>query len=191
MEPAKKYEAIVIGTSAGGLYALSSILGGLPAEYPLPIIVVQHRSKDKKDLLEDVLQHKCKIRIKQADEKEKIERGIVYIAPPDYHLLIETDLTFSLSSDDQVRYSRPSIDVLFESAALAYRDKLIGIILTGANNDGAAGISTIKKYNGLTISQNPKEATFPFMPTAAIETKAVTYIWTLSEIQNFLINIKQ
>jgi len=191
LEPAKKYEAIVIGTSAGGLYALSSILGGLPAEYPLPIIVVQHRSKDKKDLLEDVLQHKCKIRIKQADEKEKIERGIVYIAPPDYHLLIETDLTFSLSSDDQVRYSRPSIDVLFESAALAYRDKLIGIILTGANNDGAAGISTIKKYNGLTISQNPKEATFPFMPTAAIETKAVTYIWTLSEIQNFLINIKQ
>ncbi len=187
MDPGKKYEAIVVGTSAGGLYALSNILTELPAEYPLPIMVVQHRSKDKKELLEDILQHKCKIKIKQADEKEKIEKGCVYIAPPDYHLLIETDLTFSLSSDQYVSYSRPSIDVLFESAAAAYKDTLIGIILTGANNDGAAGISAIKQYNGLTIAQSPEEALFPFMPNAAIATKMVTHIWTLSEIQNFLL----
>jgi two-component system, chemotaxis family, protein-glutamate methylesterase/glutaminase len=185
----KKYEAVVIGSSAGGLQALTAILELLPAKYPLPIIIVQHRSRDKKDLLEDVLQHRCKINIKQADEKEKIENGFVYIAPPDYHLLIENDFTFSLSFDEQVRYSRPSIDVLFESAADVYGSTLIGIILTGANNDGSAGISAIKKCNGLTIAQNPQEAAFPVMPLAAIETKTVTYIWTLSEIQKFLLNL--
>lgn len=189
MKGEKEYEAIVIGASAGGLYVLSNILEKLPADYAIPIIVVQHRARDKKDLLEEVLQHKSKIKVKQADEKEKIEKGYVYIAPPDYHLLIENDLTFSLSSDEYVKFSRPSIDVLFESAAVVYRDKLIGIILTGANNDGAAGISEIKKYHGLTIAQSPKEAAFPVMPTAAIETKAITHVWTLSEIQNFLLTI--
>jgi len=178
----------VIGTSAGGLYALSAILEKFPADYPLPVVIVQHRARDQKELLEEVLQHKCKIKIKQADEKEKIEKGLVYIAPPDYHLLIENDHTFSLSSDEFVRFSRPSIDVLFESAAMVYRDKLIGIILTGANSDGAAGIVAIKKYGGLTIAQNPDEALFPSMPAASIETNAVEYIWTLSEIQKNLIH---
>jgi two-component system, chemotaxis family, protein-glutamate methylesterase/glutaminase len=187
----KKYQAIVMGASAGGLYALTSILEVLPAEYPIPIVVVQHRFKDKKDILAEVLQHKCKIKIKQADEKEKIENSIVYIAPPNYHLLVESDLTFSLSSDEQMRYSKPSVDVLFESAAAAYGDKLIGIVLTGANNDGAAGISAIKKCGGLTISQDPKEAISPEMPIAAIETKMITYIWTLAEIKNFLLNLQQ
>ncbi|MEI9955467.1 MAG: chemotaxis protein CheB [Ferruginibacter sp.] len=141
MGGSKKYGAIVIGTSAGGLYALSFILKRLPASYPVPIIVVQHRAKDQKDLLEEVLQTKCRITIKQADEKEKIESGFVYIAPADYHLLVEADKTFSLSSDELVHYSRPSIDVLFETAAITYTDSLVGIILTGANNDGARGNS--------------------------------------------------
>ena len=184
----KKYKSIVMGTSAGGLYALSAILEKIPADYPVPIIVVQHRSKDQKELLEEVLQHRCKIQIKQADEKEKIENGFVYIALPDYHLLVENNLTFSLSSDEYVRFSRPSIDVLFESAAEVYRDTLIGIILTGSNSDGAAGIAAIKKHGGLTIAQNPDEALFPHMPAASIETKAVQHIWTLLEIQNFLLN---
>lgn len=182
----KKYQAIVIGTSAGGLYALSDLLKQLPVDYPVPLIVVQHRSKDQRDLLEEVLQSKCKISIKQADEKEKIKGGYVYIAPPDYHLLIESDMTFSLSSDDMVLYSRPSINVLFESAAGVYKDKLIGIILTGANSDGASGISMIKKFGGLTIAQAPEEAQFPFMPDASIETKNIQQIWTIAEIQNFL-----
>ena len=103
MSNLKKYKAIVIGTSAGGLYALSAILEKLPADFPIPVIVVQHRSKDQRDLLEEVLQSKCRIRIKQADEKEKIEGGFVYIAPPDYHLLVEADKTFSLSADEPVR----------------------------------------------------------------------------------------
>jgi len=185
----EKYKAIVAGVSAGGLSALSGILKGLPSDYPVPIIVVQHRAKDQKDLLEEVLQGKCEIRIKQADEKEKIETGFVYTAPPDYHLLIENDKTFSLSSDEPVHFSRPSIDVLFETAATVFGDTLIGIILTGANNDGAAGIVAIKKNGGLTIAQDPAEAQFPFMPEAAIQTKAVQHVLTLSEINNFLSKI--
>ena len=185
----KHYNAIVVGASAGGLSALSVVLEKLPESYPLPIIVVQHRSKNPKELLEDVLRDKCKIRVKQVDEKENIGGGTVYIAPPDYHLLVETDKTFSLSSDEYVRYSRPSINVLFETAAIAFGDELIGIILTGANNDGAAGISAIKKYGGLTIAQHPDEAQFASMPAASIKTNDVDHIWTLSEIQHFLLKI--
>jgi len=186
----KKLGAIVIGTSAGGLTALSILLEKIPPIYPLPLIVVQHRSKDQKTLLEEVLQPKCKIQIKQADEKEKIEKGIVYIAPPDYHLLIEKDLTFSLSCDELVLYSRPSIDVLFESAAIAYKDGLIGIILTGANSDGAAGLQTIKKHGGITIAQSPAEATFPRMPSSAIDNGGVMYILTLKEIQEIILSYR-
>jgi two-component system chemotaxis response regulator CheB len=184
----KKFKAIVIGTSAGGLSALSTLLEKLPPDYNLPIIVVQHRSKDQKNLLEEVLQLKCKIKIKQADEKEKIKKGIVYIAPPDYHLLIENDLTFSLSCDELVSYSRPSIDVLFESAAVAYREALIGIILTGASNDGASGLQTIKKYGGLTVAQSPAEARFPHMPGAAIDKGGAMLILTLNEIQEKILD---
>jgi two-component system chemotaxis response regulator CheB len=179
----KKFKAIVIGTSAGGLSALSILLEKLPADYPLPLVIVQHRTKDQKSLMEEILQAKCKIKIKQADEKEKIKKGMVYIAPPDYHLLIETDFTFSLSSDALVSYSRPSIDVLFESAAISYGNTLIGIILTGANTDGAAGLQTIKKHGGLTIAQSPKEAEFPHMPGAAIDQGAAMLVMSLKEIQ--------
>ncbi len=185
----EKYKAIVIGTSAGGLSALTVILEKIPVDCPLSVIVVQHRSKDQKDLLEEVLQSKCKIRIKQADEKEKIEPGVVYIAPPDYHLLVESAKTFSLSSDEPVHFSRPSIDVLFETAAMVFKDTLIGIILTGSNNDGSAGVIAVNKYGGLTISQKPGDSQFPFMPEAAIKTNKIKHIWTLSEIQNFLSKI--
>lgn len=184
----EKYRAVVIGTSAGGLTALSTLLENLPLNYPLPIIVVQHRSKEPRDLLEEILQTKCKLKVKQADEKERIESGFVYIAPPDYHLLIENDCTFSLTADEAVLYSRPSIDVLFESAASVYTSSLVGIILTGANGDGARGIRTIAEKNGLTIAQNPDEALFPAMPLASIDTKKVNHIFTLAEIQSFLVN---
>lgn len=185
----KKYEAIVVGTSAGGFAALSVILEKLPAKYPLPVIIVQHRSKDNKELLEELLQAKCRIRVKQADEKEKIAAGTVYIAPPDYHLLVEADRTFSLSSDEPVHFSRPSIDVLFESAAPVYRDKLAGIILTGANNDGADGIRVVNRYGGLTIVQDPAEAKYAAMPGASIRTNEVSFIWKLAGIENFLLTL--
>src|SRR5437879_1036735 len=115
-----KYEAVVIGVSAGGLHALSVMLIGLPSDFPLPVIIIQHRSKDEKTLLEEVLQAKCSIRIKQADEKEKITGATVYMAPADYHLLIEKDHSFSLSCDAHLHFSRPSIDILFETASEVY-----------------------------------------------------------------------
>ena len=183
------YEAIVIGTSAGGLAALFSILRILPSNYFIPIIIVQHRAKDPKDLLEEVLQSKCMIKIEQANEKESILAGKVYLAPPDYHLLIESDRSFSLSSDEPVQYSRPSIDVLFESASLAYHSKLIGIVLTGANSDGSMGLTAIQKSGGFVIVQDPEEAMFQAMPTAAIKATNTDHIWSLTAIQNFLLTI--
>jgi two-component system, chemotaxis family, protein-glutamate methylesterase/glutaminase len=187
----RRFEAIVIGASAGGLSALSRLLEKLSPDFPLPIIVAQHRTKDKKNLLEEILQSRCKIKIKQADEKERIEKGTVYIAPPDYHLLIEGDQTFSLSSEGLVLYSRPSIDVLFESAAAAYRDALVGIILTGASSDGAYGLQTIKKNGGLTVAQSPGEAEFPHMPRAAIDNGGVILVLTLEEIQEGILDLYQ
>ena len=185
----KRYEAIVIGASAGGFLTLCALLDGIPSTYSLPIILVQHRSKVSRDLLEEVLQGRCRIQVKQAEEKEKVRSAIVYVAPPDYHLLVEADKTLSLTADAPVRFSRPSIDVLFESAAIAYQDKLIGIILTGANNDGAMGICAIADRGGLTIAQNPQEAAHPSMVQAAIDTMKVNYIWPVSTIRNFLLQL--
>jgi two-component system chemotaxis response regulator CheB len=186
MRTDKRYQAIAIGVSAGGLHALSFLFEQLPAEYPVPVMVTQHRAKDQRELLEEVLQNKCTITIKQADEKEKIVSGIIYIAPPSYHLLVEQNHTFSLSSDEHVSNGKPSIDVLFETAAEVFKEKLIGLILTGANNDGASGMATIKKYGGLTIAQSPDEAQYPQMPQAAIDQGGVDHVWTLKEIREFL-----
>ena len=183
------YKAIVIGASAGGLQALSFILQKLPVDYALPVLIVQHRAKDQKELLEELLQEKCRIKIKQADEKETIEPAHVYIAPPGYHLLVERDKTLSLSADGYVSYSRPSIDVLFQTAAIVFKHQLAAIILTGANADGAAGIEMVSKYGGLTIAQNTDEAAFAYMPKAAIETGKIQQVYTLLEIQQFLLTI--
>lgn len=183
----EKYEAVVIGASAGGLYAVSKILESLPEYYSLSVMIVQHRSRDERTTLEEVLQHKCKILVKQADEKEFIKAGTVYFAPADYHLLVEKNRSFSLSSDTPVNFSRPSIDVLFETAAESYKDKLIGIILTGANSDGARGIKKIYTCGGVTIAQHLDEAQFPMMPQAAIKTRCVRHVFGLKQIVKFLL----
>jgi two-component system chemotaxis response regulator CheB len=188
MESKHAYDAIVIGASAGGLYVLMHILKPLPADYPIPVILVQHRSKDERQLLEEVLQQHCSIRIKQADEKEKICAGVVYIAPPDYHLLIEQDGTFSLNFDAPVNYSRPSIDVLFETAADVFKERLAGILLTGSNRDGALGIKKISQQGGTTIAQQPDTADYPKMPAAAINTGFVRHILTPDGIEKFLLD---
>ncbi|MCG2617941.1 chemotaxis protein CheB [Terrimonas sp. NA20] len=191
MPGGKRYEAIVIGASAGGLHALFYILEHLPEKFSLPVIIVQHRMAEQHELLEELLQSKTGMIVKQADEKESIEKGIIYLAPPGYHLLIETDRTFSLTVDQPVSYSRPSVDVMFETAAVAYREGLVGIILTGANRDGAAGIKRISDYGGFTIAQDPAEAQFPSMPAAAIATKSVKKVGTLKEISFFLSKIPE
>lgn len=165
---------------------LTSILGDLPPDYPIPLIVIQHRANEPTEMLEQVLQHKCKIKIKQADEKEKIHKGIVYVAPPGYHLLVEADKRFSLASDALVNHSMPSIDVTFETAAEVFRNNLVGIIMTGASNDGAEGIIAIKKFKGVTIAQDPNEAQHAFMPNAAIQTHCVDFIMKTRSIKIFL-----
>lgn len=185
----RQFSAVVIGVSAGGLHALMHILGKLPVNYFIPIIVVQHRGKEYKDLLEDVLQTKCLLQIKQADEKERIHPAHIYIAPPDYHLLIEQDETFSLTSDMYVKHSRPSIDLLFTTAAEVYKDKLVGIILTGASSDGAEGMREIKRAGGYTIAQDPHTAEYPYMPQSSITIGAIDTILTLDEIKSFLMHI--
>ena len=191
MASEKRYEAIVIGASAGGLHALFFLLEQLPESFSIPVIIVQHRMAEKHELLEELLQSKTNKIVKQADEKEPIEKGIIYLAPPGYHLLIETDRTFSLTVDRPVSYSRPSIDVMFETAAIAFRETLVGIILTGANRDGAAGLKRISDYGGFTIAQDPEEAQFPSMPRAAIATNSVKMIGTLKEISFFLSKIPE
>ena len=186
------YDAIVIGVSAGGLSALTRLLENLPSDFPIPIVVVQHRARDDRSLLEEVVQQKCKVHVKQADEKEVAKGGVIYFAPPDYHLLIEKDGTFSLTHDPPVSYSRPSIDVLFETAADVFKNRLLGIILTGANSDGAQGIRVMSRYGGTTIAQDPATAEYPEMPNAAIRTGCIQHIMKLEDISRFLLNsIKQ
>jgi len=185
----KKYKAIVIGASAGGLEALVKILMPLPKDFSLPIIIVQHISPDSDNYMTQYLNSVCDINIKEADEKEKIKAGNVYIAPPNYHLLIEENFTLSLSNQEKVNFSRPSIDVLFETAAYAYGSTLIGVILTGANNDGSKGMKLIHNFNGLTIAQDPKTAYVDNMPLAAIKATKIDYILPLEKIAELLIKI--
>jgi two-component system chemotaxis response regulator CheB len=181
-----QYEAIVIGVSAGGMNALGEILPLLPDDFALPIIIVQHMDPNSRDYLSNHLNRICKIQVKEAEDKESIMDGIAYIAPANYHLLVEEDRTLSLSVDDLVNYSRPSIDVMFETAADVYKRKLVGVVLTGANADGSKGLAKIKTLGGLAIVQDPATAHVDYMPKAAIATTRVDHILTLEEIANLL-----
>ena len=185
------YEAIVIGVSSGGMNALKIISSTLPAHFNLPIIIVQHLSAHSDSHWIKLLNEKSHLNVKEADEKEKIEKGTIYIAPPNYHLLIEKDKTFSLTIDERVNFARPSIDVLFESAAEAYKNKLIGIVLTGSNSDGTKGIKRIKDCGGLAIIQDPNTADSEYMPKSAIAAIEPDYIVSLEEIVELLIKIDQ
>jgi two-component system chemotaxis response regulator CheB len=182
----KRYEAIVIGSSAGGLNALKVLFHGLGDRFNIPVIIVQHISADSENYLIQILNDIRKLQVKEADEKERPMPGMAYLAPPNYHLLLEPDRTFTLTIDERVNYARPSIDVLFETAAEAYKDKLIGIILTGANNDGSKGLKKIKEFGGLAIVQDPETAEVASMPRAAILTSAVDHIIPLEEIAPLL-----
>jgi len=184
-----KYEAIVIGISSGGLNAMKIMFSLLPENFKTPVIIVQHISPHSENQWIQFLNDKSNLPLKEADEKEKIEQGIVYIAPPNYHLLIERDKTFSLTVDERVSFARPSIDVLFESAAEAYTSKLIGVVLTGSNSDGTNGIRRIQECGGLTVVQNPQTAESSYMPASAIAAIKPDYVLSLEEIVELLINI--
>jgi two-component system chemotaxis response regulator CheB len=186
-----RYEAIVIGVSSGGLKALKIIFSALPSNFAVPVIVVQHIGPRSENSWIKLLNDSCIIPIKEADEKEKVGTRSIYVAPSNYHLMIEKDKTFSLTIDERVNFARPSIDVLFESAAEAYKEKLIGIILTGANNDGTKGVKRIKECGGIVIIQDPETAESSYMPASAIAAVQPDYIQALDQIGDLIIKITQ
>lgn len=179
-------EAVVIGVSAGAIEALSVLLPVLPANYGLPILIVIHLPPDRDSIVAELFQAKCKVRVKEAEATEPIEAGTVYLAPPDYHLLVEQNRCLTLSADEPVLFSRPSIDVLFESAADAYGPNLLGIVLTGANTDGAQGLRAICAAGGTAIVQDPNTALAPAMPEAAIKACPAAHVMNLEGISNYL-----
>lgn len=165
--PDRPGSAIVIGASAGAVEALLALLPTLSVDSP-PILVAVHVPPDRDNMLVPLLQARCGLRIKEAEDKEPALPGTVYFAPPDYHLLVEQSGDLALSSDEAVHYSRPSIDVLFESAADAFGAGLAGVILTGANDDGAAGLFAVARAGGLALVQDPAQAAASTMPEAAL-----------------------
>lgn len=179
-------EAVVIGTSAGGLAALSALVEGLGRDFPLPLLVVQHVPDNVPTQLAEIFARRTALRVKEADEKEPVVAGTLYFAAPGYHLLVERDFSLSLSQDEPVHFSRPAIDVLFESAADAWGPRVAGILLTGASEDGAAGLVAIQEAGGLTVVQDPAEAEVPTMPLAALQRLAPDYILPLRDIHRLL-----
>lgn len=186
-----KYRLIVIGASAGGLEAILQILTVLPKDFLVPIVIVQHQAPQNVSYFADILNKKIAMQVMDAEDKLSINDSIVYLAPAAYHLQIESDRSFSLSIDEPVHYSRPSIDVLFESAANVYKQALIGILLTGANEDGAEGIAVIQNQGGTILIQDPKTASSPEMPSAGIRLTNTTHIYSLQDIANQILRLTQ
>jgi two-component system chemotaxis response regulator CheB len=175
-------EAIVAGGSVGALDALSTIVTALPVGFSIPVAVVVHVPPDRRSYLSEVLAARTAVAVKEAEAKEPLAAGTIYLAPPNYHLLIEKKRCFSLSVDEPVHYSRPSIDVLFESAAWAYGPALAGILLTGANEDGARGMASIRDAGGTTIVQTPASAVVSTMPQAALSLGPADHVLSPAEI---------
>jgi two-component system chemotaxis response regulator CheB len=175
------YAIAVVGTSWGGLGALRTLVAGLPASLALPIVIVQHRHRESGNLLAPLLQDHSALPVCEIEDKTSIEQGVVYVAPADYHVLIEGGF-FSLTVDEPVRFSRPSIDLTFESAADAFSAAVIGVVLTGANADGARGLRRIADRGGLAIVQDPATAESPVMPRAALAATPSARVMRLEEI---------
>lgn len=182
------YDIVVIGTSWGGLAALSQVVGGLPATFALPLVIVQHRSPDAPGFLAELLQTRTRLTVVEVDDKRPITAGHVFVAPPNYHLLFDGGF-FSLTTDAPVRYSRPSIDVTFVSAADEYGRRAIGVVLTGANEDGALGLRRIADRGGYAIVQDPETAEGAPMPRAALRAVPNARVVPLERIANHLITI--
>ena len=182
------YEIAVIGTSWGGLSAVSTVVSGLPATFALPLVVVQHRSPDAPGLLAELLQARTRLNVCEVEDKQKILPGCVFIAPPNYHLLIDRGY-FALSTDAPVRYSRPSIDVTFMSAADEYGKRAIGVVLTGANEDGALGLKRIADRGGYAIVQDPTTAESAVMPQAALRVVSRAHVVPLARMAGHLVTI--
>jgi len=182
------YSVVAVGTSWGGLSALTKLLGALPADFGIPVVVVQHRSKDSERLLGQLLQDATELRVCEIEDKDPLTPGTVHLAPANYHVLIESGYA-SLTIEEPVRFSRPSIDVTFTSAADTYRSAAIGVVLTGANEDGARGLAHIVQRGGRALVQDPKTAEIPIMPQAAVRAVPTGEILPLDALAPRLIEL--
>ena len=183
------YKAIIIGGSAGSFQIVTRIIASLPANYPIPIIMCLHRLKHVRSGFVEALSIKSKMPIIEPHDKEPIKSGRIYLAPANYHLYIELGNRFALSTEDVVNHSRPSIDLSFFSASYNYKRKLVGIILSGANKDGALGLKSVKDNGGLTIVQDPVECQVPTMTQASINATKVDHVYSTKQIIDFLLNL--
>ena len=186
----KRIDAIVMGASAGGVSALLSVMACLPKHFAIPLICVLHLPDDHDSQLAEVFARRLGRPVREARDKESIEPGIIYVAGPGYHLSVERDRSLSLSQEERVHFSRPSIDILFESAADAYGANLAGVLLTGANEDGAAGLARISQYGGLSIVQDPAQAQVSAMPAAALALHRPDHVLPLNGIGHLLAKLE-
>jgi two-component system, chemotaxis family, protein-glutamate methylesterase/glutaminase len=181
-------DAVAIGASAGGVEVLSALLSALPAGCRASFFIVVHIPRERPSLLSEVFGTRCALPVREAEDKEPVQPGTVYFAPPDYHLLLDRGPAFALSSDEPVHFSRPSIDVLFDSAADIYGERLLGLILTGANQDGAEGLAAVGRAGGRTVVQEPGGAAVPFLPEAALKQGPVDFVLSLTQLQELFAN---
>lgn len=184
-----RYEAVVMGLSSGGMRALKTFIPALPKTFSLPVAITQHNSENSDGFLAEYLNQLGPLLVKEAEDKEPLHAGHIYLAPPGYHLLIEQNRTFSLSVDPRVNYCCPSIDVLFESAADTFKASLIGVVLTGANGDGSRGLKAIKERGGCAIVQNPATAETRLMPQAALDAVRVDHVVDLEGLAPLLVEL--
>jgi len=182
------YSVVAVGTSWGGLSAMRTLLGGLPEDFPIPIVIVQHRGKDSDQLLSQLLQDATPLSVCEIEDKDVLEPGRVHVAPADYHVMLEPGFA-SLTIEEPVRFSRPSIDVMFDSAAATYGEHVIGIVLTGANEDGASGLAHIVGRGGRALIQDPKTAEVAIMPQAAIRAVPTAEVLPLDRLGPRLIEL--
>jgi two-component system, chemotaxis family, protein-glutamate methylesterase/glutaminase len=186
MNLAGRVDAVVIGASAGGVEALTVLLPALSMGLRAPVFIVLHLPRDKPSILAQIFAPKCAVPVREAEDKEAVASGTVYFAPSNYHMLLDEGPQISLSADDPVHHSRPSIDVLFESAADIYKERLLGIILTGANEDGASGLAAVYDAGGVTVVQRPDTARSPHMVLSALKVRPANWVLALEEIAGML-----
>lgn len=184
------YKAVIIGGSAGSFQVVTRIIASLPKDFPLPVFLCLHRLKHVRSGFVEALSIKSNLPIREPDDKEPIKSGYIYLAPANYHMYVELGNKFALSTEESVNHSRPSIDLSFISAAYNYKRKLIGIILSGANKDGAQGLKKVKDNGGLTIVQDPTECQVATMTNASMQATTVDHIFKTDEIIRFLLKIK-
>jgi two-component system chemotaxis response regulator CheB len=180
--PAPRFDAIVIGASAGGVLALEQLLACLGTDLPIPVLVVLHLPRDRESRIAEVLGTHCRLPVREAEDKQPLLPGTVVFAPPDYHLLVEDRDALALSVDEPVLFSRPAIDPLFESAAAAFGERLLAILLTGASSDGSAGIAAVRAAGGIAWIQSPEEASSPLMPASALAHAGADAVLTLHDL---------